>query len=202
MLSDRVIRTTFIISLVGHCLFLGMPGFNFTSFQTKEQPEELKVQIEVERPALLPKIDVMGEEKKVKEVIENRKPSLEAPEPLFEEVVMDELLEESPEEIRVVDSAQVTMLRYQDMVKQRIEESRRYPDFAKRQGIEGVVYLSFVILADGSSEDIRIIRSSGSKILDDEAVFTIRRANPLPPIPREFNTSLIQMETALVFTLK
>jgi len=69
MLSNKVIRITFIISLTGHCLLLGMPGFNLPSFQV-EKPEEITVRIEIKKPSLLPKIDVMGDEKKLNEVVE------------------------------------------------------------------------------------------------------------------------------------
>lgn len=176
MLKDKVIRTTFLVSFIGHCLFLGMPGFNLNSFLTKN-PEEITVRIQIERPPLLPKIDVMGQEKKL------------GP----EEIVIEGPLEEESIE---------AMLRYQDMVKQRIEEARRYPIFAKRQGIEGTVHLSFIVLSNGISRDIKIIHSSASKILDEEAVATIKRVNLFPPFPKEIKTSFIQIEVSIVFTLQ
>lgn len=88
------------------------------------------------------------------------------------------------------------------MVKQRIEEVRRYPPWAKRQGIEGTVYISFVVLSNGASRDIKIICSSDSKILDKEAVATIERASPFPPIPEELNRSFVSMEVAIIFKMK
>lgn len=226
MLGDRVIKTSFMISFVGHCLFLGMPGFNLDLPQT-ERREEITVKIEIEKPPLLPKIDVMGEEKKLKETIESPgpepelRPELEGivgeSEPelsiefvdesraLIEEVFVKESvkkLETVGEKIEVIKPVQEAMLRYQDMVKQRIEEARRYPSWAKRRGIEGEVCIKFAILSNGLSQDIRIIRSSGSKVLDDEAVDTIGRASPFPPVPEEIDSSLIWMEVSIVFTLK
>ena len=204
MLNDRVVRIAFVISFVGHCLFLGMPGFNINPSQFK-QPKDLMVKIEIEKPPLLPKIDVMGEEKKLKEVIEKPKPprpELE-PEPQLEEVVIEKPLKEPIEEmVEVVDPAQEAILRYQDMVKQRIEEVRKYPSWAKRQGIEGNVYLSFIVLSNGLSKDTEIIHPSGSKILDEEAVATIKRANPFPPIPKEITQDFVFIEVTIVFTLK
>ncbi|MBI5183435.1 MAG: energy transducer TonB, partial [Nitrospinae bacterium] len=102
--------------------------------------------------------------------------------------------------VKVINHQDEVMLRYQDMVKQRIEDVRRYPLVAKRQGIEGVVYLNFIILSDGLTQDVKIIHSSDSKILDDEAVATIKRANPFPPIPKEISTSQVEMEISIVFT--
>ena len=190
MFNDRITRAAFLISLSAHLLLLGTPGFNVNSPHFIK-PEEITVQIEIEKPPLLPRIDVMGEEKKLKS----------DPRP--------ETRDHRPEDfslksdvVEVIDPAQEAMLRYQDMVKQRIEEVRRYPSRARRQGIEGTVYISFVVLSNGASRDIKIIRSSGSKILDKEAVATIKRANPFPPMPQELNEALNPMGVFIVFNME
>ncbi|MBA7677132.1 hypothetical protein ES703_85380 [subsurface metagenome] len=197
MLKDRVIRTTFIISLISHGLFLGAPPFNVNSPKL-ERPKEITLQIEIEKPFLLPKIERMGKEKKIKEVIEKPEPERQVEEVALREV-SPQLIKER---VEVLNPANEAMLRYQDMVKQRIEEVRRYPDWAKEQRIEGVAHLEFVILANGNSQEIKLVHSSGSKILDQEAIATIKRASPFPPHPKEIASSSIQMEVSLVFTLK
>lgn len=205
MLDDKVTRITFLFSFIGHCLVLGMPRLNLNLQQEANKPEEITIRIEIEKPPLLPKIDVLGEEKRIKEVKEEPKPPepRSEPEPQPQEVVIEQTPEELIQErIEVINPTQEAMLRYQDMVKQRIEEVRRYPPWAKRQGIEGTVYLSFVVLLDGTSQSIKIIRSSGSEVLDGEAIATIKRANPFPHITKEINTSFVQMEVSIVFTLQ
>ncbi len=197
MLKNRVIRTTFIISLISHGFFLAMPAFN-TNVPKLEKPKELTLQIEIEKPSLLPKIERMGEEKKIKEVIEKAEPEKQAKEVALEEVSPQPVTER----VEVLNPADEAMLRYQDMVKQKIEEVKRYPGWAKKQGIEGIAHLEFVILANGRGQEIKLIRSSGSKILDQEAIATIKRASPFPPHPKEIASSSIQMEVSLVFTLK
>ena len=208
MLGNRAIRTSFVVSFVGHCLFLIMPGFNVGLSQT-ERCEEITVKVEIEKPPLLPKIDVMGEEKKLlDEVSQQPEPEaqLEETEGESEPQPSVELVEESEplveEKIEVVNPAQEAMLRYQDMVKQRIEEVRRYPAWAKKHGIEGEVQVKFAISSSGLSQDIEIIDSSGYRILDEEAVDTIKRASPFPPVPEEIGSSLIPMRVVIVFTLK
>lgn len=184
---------------MGHCLFLGMPGINMASHQDK-LPEDVAVRVEIEKPPLLPKIDVMGEEKKLKEIVKEE----ELPEPEPEEQIEEVIIEkpEPPKEIiEVINPQEEAMLRYQDMVKQRIEETRRYPLWAKRQRIEGVSYLIFTLLSDGTVQDIRIVRASGFDILDKEAVSTVKRASPFKRIPEKFNCSTLTMEVALVFQL-
>lgn len=203
MLNDKVIRTAFLISFAGHCLFLGTLGFNLHLPFEMKKSEEVTVNIEIEKPSLLPKINIMGEEKKFKEVVEKQPEPESKPQPQPEEIAREEISKQPIEEkIEVINPTQEAMLRYQDMVKQRIEEVRRYPLWAKKQGIQGIVHLNFTILSNGLSDDVEIIRSSNSQILDEEAVSAIKRANPFPSIPREIDSSFVQMAVAVVFTLK
>ncbi len=217
-ISDQnLIKITFIFSLLVHCLFLSMPGFNSNKPQPKN-PEEISVQIEIEKPLLLPKIEVMGEEKKLKEIEKQEKlvePNPESePQPKeekiveeleqqSEEVVVEEAKPEPPKEIvKVINPQEEAMLRYQDMIKQKIESHRKYPNWAKKQGFEGSVYLTFIVLSNGVAKNIKIIHSSGFDILDKEAISTVKRASPFKPIPEKFNCFSLRMGVALVFQLK
>ncbi|MCK4249372.1 MAG: TonB family protein [Candidatus Omnitrophica bacterium] len=217
MLNDRAIRGAFLISFMGHCLLLSMPGFSLSLNCEIKEPEEITINIEIEKPLLVPKIDIMGEKKKFKEIVEDLSPPEQEqkresrtdpqPELLPEEIVMEQYPDEPikkpiEEKIEIIKPDQEAMLRYQDMIKQRIQEARRYPFRARKQGIEGIVNISFNVLSDGLSRNIQIIRSSGYKILDEEAVKTIKRANPFPPIPKEFYQDLISMQVNIVFKIK
>ena len=94
------------------------------------------------------------------------------------------------------------LLRYQDRVKQKIEQCKKYPRWAKRQSFEGIVYLSFTILANGEAKNIRIVQPSQFDILNREAIATVNRASPFLPIPEDFNRSYVEMEVAIVFRLR
>jgi protein TonB len=201
MSKDRVVKTAFLISFVGHCLLLGTPGFNLRLLQPEKHPEELTVELEIGRPALLPKIDIIGEEKKFKEV-EKKLEQLKLKLQLHpEEIAMQDPQERTEEKVDVIGPDNHAMLRYQDMVKQKIEEARSYPLWAKKQGIEGVVFLNFIILPNGTSQDVKIIRSSGSGILDEEAVENVKRAAPFPSIPKGIGASFVRIEISIVFML-
>ncbi|HEA46877.1 MAG TPA: hypothetical protein ENH97_00500, partial [bacterium] len=147
MLSNRVIKTTFIISLLSHGLFLAMPSSDI-SVPKIERPKELTLQIEIEKPSLLPKIERMGKEKKFKLV--NQSPSLP----------VTQLKTGKPANRQTGELINEAMLRYQDIVKQRIEEVRRYPEWAKEQGIKGVAHLRFIVLANGNGREIKLVHSS------------------------------------------
>jgi periplasmic protein TonB len=203
MLSDNIVKAAFIISLVGHSLFLGAPRFTAGVAPAMINTKEIAVRVEIDKTPLLPKIDIMGEEKKLQEVEpkqEQPKREIE-PQSMPETVAIKQPIQEYVEEVEVINPDNDAMLRYQDVVKQRIEQARRYPLWARKQGIEGISHLYFTVLSGGAGQDIRIIRSSGSGILDEEAIATVKRASPFPPVPKEISSSSVSMEVAIVFAL-
>jgi len=72
---------------------------------------------------------------------------------------------------------------YFTKIKQSIESRWEYPEIALRYGLQGRLALQFMIGANGQLEQLRLVRSSGSQVLDEEAVRAIRAAAPFPPIP-------------------
>lgn len=65
----------------------------------------------------------------------------------------------------------------------RLERYKRYPSEAR--GEHGVAQLAFSVDRIGGVHNARITRSSGSEILDHEALALVQRAQPLPPPPPE-----------------
>ncbi len=72
---------------------------------------------------------------------------------------------------------------YVGKIRQSIESEWQYPEIALRYGLQGKLALEFTILGDGHLEGLRLLRSSGSSLLDDEALRAIKAAAPFPPIP-------------------
>ncbi len=64
-----------------------------------------------------------------------------------------------------------------------LDRFKRYP--AQARGATGVVSLAFGIDRKGVLVSSRIAKSSGSAVLDAEALAMIKRAAPLPPPPAE-----------------
>jgi protein TonB len=60
-----------------------------------------------------------------------------------------------------------------------------YPDEAKRRRLHGNLLMHVAVRIDGSVERVRIVRSSGHKLLDDAAVRIVRLAAPFAPFPPE-----------------
>lgn len=68
------------------------------------------------------------------------------------------------------------------LIRASIERAARYPPSARKNRLEGVVYVSFRVDEKGAPLDITVLRTSGYRALDEEAVRTIKRAAPLPPL--------------------
>jgi TonB family protein len=87
---------------------------------------------------------------------------------------------DSPISLNTSDPVYVT---YFTKIKQLIESHWEYPEVALRYGLQGRLALQFMIGANGQLEQLQLVRSSGSQVLDEEAVRAIKAAAPFPPIP-------------------
>lgn len=72
---------------------------------------------------------------------------------------------------------------YFGSIKRAIELVWEYPEPALRYGLQGKLLLEFSVLANGKLASARIIRSSGSNLLDEEALRAVQAAAPFSPIP-------------------
>jgi protein TonB len=72
---------------------------------------------------------------------------------------------------------------YQRRLYQAVAARSRYPAEARRLSLSGVTRLAFKVDRMGKVLDSWIQESSGSELLDDAALDTLERAQPLPPIP-------------------
>jgi protein TonB len=68
-------------------------------------------------------------------------------------------------------------------IVERISSVKEYPAAARAQGANGTAAVAFSVDRSGRVFGVRLVRSSGSSLLDEAAVATVRRANPVPPPP-------------------
>ena len=73
--------------------------------------------------------------------------------------------------------------RWQQALVARLDRFKRYP--AQAHGAEGVASLAFTIDRKGKVLSSQIATSSGSAVLDAEALALVKRAAPFPPPPAE-----------------
>ncbi len=120
--------------------------------------EEIEDEIEIE-------LDVeIDEETVVEEVILD-----EAPE---EEEVVDEIFE-IVEENATPDGGMPAFLGW-------VAKNMKYPTQARRMGVEGKVYVQFIVDKDGSLTDVKVVRGIGAGC-DEEAVRVIKTSKKWKP---------------------
>jgi periplasmic protein TonB len=83
------------------------------------------------------------------------------------------------------------MPNWRSQLVSRLERYKRYPSEAQSRGEAGVAQLAFSIDRSGGVHNARIVRSSGSTLLDRETLALVERAQPLPPPPPEASGSQI-----------
>lgn len=91
--------------------------------------------------------------------------------------------------------------RFLQDLRSRLEQAKRYPWLARIQGLEGTARVQFMINASGEIQEIRLLESSRSKILDEEAVTTVKRLGRFSRLPVSWDEN-VQIQVPLVFQLK
>lgn len=82
-------------------------------------------------------------------------------------------------------SGSATVTKYPGLIQRKLRKALRFPKGAG--SARGEVQVRFVVAASGSVSGIEIVASSGHAVLDQEAIATVKRAAPFPPIPTEAN---------------
>jgi len=82
-----------------------------------------------------------------------------------------------------LDTRDPQFVTYFGSIKRAIEVVWQYPEMALRYGLQGKLLMEFSILENGELARARIVRSSGSNLLDEEALRAVRLAAPFSPIP-------------------
>jgi len=84
----------------------------------------------------------------------------------------------------------------------RLERYKRYPAQAQARGEQGVAQLAFSIDREGRVHHARILRSSGSSLLDSATLALVERAAPLPPPPPEVAGAQIAVVVPIRYNIR
>jgi len=91
---------------------------------------------------------------------------------------------------------------WQSLLVSKLERSKRYPSEARSRGEQGVAQLAFSVDRHGGVHDARIIRGSGSELLDRETLAMVERAQPLPPPPAEIPGTQIAIVVPIRYNIR
>ncbi|MDD5560996.1 MAG: TonB family protein [Candidatus Omnitrophica bacterium] len=88
---------------------------------------------------------------------------------------------------------------YVRIVKSKIVKSAYYPQQAKNAGWEGNVRLNLNITASGALKGIKLVQSSGYKVLDDAAYDIAKKQAPYPPFPPQIESQELWVDVPIDF---
>ena len=100
-----------------------------------------------------------------------------------------------------LDTDEFKFISYNRWLKIKVENVLRYPELAAISGFQGTLYIKFDIMKDGSLANLELLRSSGYRILDDEALRAIRSTAPFQPLPDEWGRDRYSIRAAVLFYL-
>jgi protein TonB len=86
---------------------------------------------------------------------------------------------------------------YIEMVRLRIDRVKKYPN----ENLHGTVALSFVINRKGFVQNLKIVKPSPHKVLNDAALQAVRDSNPFPRLPPHLFKDNILIELNVNFEL-
>ncbi|MBI2253231.1 MAG: TonB family protein [Proteobacteria bacterium] len=90
---------------------------------------------------------------------------------------------------------------WHQLFNEHIKKYRKYPKSARRKHLEGSPTVAFVFDRAGNVMSAEILRSSGIAALDEEAIATFQRADPLPALPPEIAGDTKRMTLRIDFKL-
>lgn len=83
---------------------------------------------------------------------------------------------------------------------QYVQKEITYPLLARENGVEGRVFVEFVVERDGSLSDIKVVRGIGNEC-DSEALRVIKGASPFNPGKQRGRTVRVRMVVPITFKL-
>jgi protein TonB len=97
------------------------------------------------------------------------------------------------------DAAEFRHRGYMRMLREKIEDVWRYPEEAARRGISGDLYIKFVIDRDGRLANIKLIRTSGYRVLDEAAMNALKDAEPYWPLPEDWDKDTLEIKGHFIY---
>ncbi len=179
MKAGTELQACLLVSLIAHAALIGAGNVRFW---TPPVQKHLEIEFETVRE-LLPDRYELEKEKKIEAPAKEKEAT---PQAVIEK--LDEAFKKS-------------FLRYQDSIKQKIQEERTYPRAALRIGYQGASRIAFKVLSSGRVEDLRLVQSSSFKALDQEALDAVKRASPFLAFPEDLTETEIEIEVDIIFKI-
>jgi periplasmic protein TonB len=103
--------------------------------------------------------------------------------------------------LTALNAPEIQYISYFASIKRKIELVWQYPYEAAAAGIQGDLQIDFAIGRNGGIESLTLVRGSGSKILDEEALGAIRKAAPFDPIPSQYEIPHLVIRAHFIYEM-
>lgn len=91
---------------------------------------------------------------------------------------------------------------YRDAVRAVLARNKHYPRAAKLRRQEGVVHIEFTLTSNGAVQALRILKSSGSKALDEATLKMVRKSAPFDPFPSTIREAALEFKFPVRYNFK
>jgi protein TonB len=91
--------------------------------------------------------------------------------------------------------------KWQMTINTRLNQFKRYPHQARARAHQGTAKVAFILDAEGHVLSARIVKSSGSSILDQETLDLLERAQPFPVPPAGAGSRDLFLEVPISYAL-
>lgn len=113
----------------------------------------------------------------------------------------DRDIEKSKKDEITLDTDDLMYTSYLQGLKSRIETIWKYPETARRDGVQGDLVMKFSIAKSGRVENIELVKSSGYPMLDNAAKQALHDASPFNPLPDKWNKDYFTITGTFVYRL-
>ena len=103
---------------------------------------------------------------------------------------------------RITPDTSNAVLTWKPQIVALLDRNKRYPESAQARREQGVVQVFFSLDRKGRLIESRVLRSSGSSLLDEEALALLLRAEPFPAPPRELPGDKVNLTVPIRFNLE
>jgi TonB family protein len=100
-----------------------------------------------------------------------------------------------------LDTTDKRYVSYAKLIEQEIGSQWRYPSAARDRLIEGKLILVFSLVRRGNLVGIDLLKRSGFRILDEEAVRAVKAAAPFPPFPDHVNVKRLNIQASFDYRM-
>jgi TonB family protein len=109
---------------------------------------------------------------------------------------------ETAEDTISLDTRDEKYVPYAKIIRARLLQNWDYPAGARENLIEGKLLVLFTLTKEGHLASFRILEPSGARILDEEALRTIRAAAPFPPFPASLGLARLHIKARFEYQLR